>query len=239
MTFRNYPEQPSKETLAHLGLALGSLRRRIADHKLDESLLLAVLQLVLYEVFPPIHYRGWLVNFQRSTGSQSNWRVHFDAALSILIDLPFLQLQYYELTPLQLYFIRKCTFDDVIAATTISRSPILFLRHIHNLSIGLGVHNLFGCSDQILAVINQGAELEAWKTKKRSKGELSIGELYKNGTRILMQLWDGNGLADGFGPIIAEIYRCSTVIYLNVVMSGTVLFSSDFFITFVRSVFRN
>ena len=134
--------------------------------------------------------------------------------------MPFLQLESYKLTPLQLYFLRKCTFYDIIAATTISRYPVLFLRHIHNLSIGLGVHNLFGCSDQILAVINQGADLESWKTKKRSKGELSIGELYKNGARILMQLWDGNGVAEGFGPIIAEIYRCSTVIYVNVIISG-------------------
>lgn len=97
----------------------------------------------------------------------------------------------------------------------------MFLRHIHNLSIGLGVHNLFGCGDQTLAVINRGAELEAWKSQKRSAGELSIGDLYRKGTAILLQLWEGEGIVEGIGPIVAEIYRCSTSIYMNVVMSGT------------------
>jgi hypothetical protein len=96
----------------------------------------------------------------------------------------------------------------------------MYLRHIHNLNVGLGVHKLFGCEDRTLSIISQGAELEQWKFDKRSNGELSIGELYKKGTRILMQLWERGGVVEGIGPIVAEIYRCSTVIYLNVIMSG-------------------
>jgi Fungal specific transcription factor domain len=141
----------------------------------------------------------------------------------VLVELPFLQNDLLAFTALQLFFVRRLSFSDIIVATALCRPPVMFLRHIHNLNMGLGVHNLVGCSDRTLAVINQGAELDAWKAQKRSMGELSIGDLYKKGTRILMQLWDGGGMAEGIGPIITEIYRCSTVIYLNVVMSGNIL----------------
>lgn len=140
--------------------------------------------------------------------------------MSVLEELPFLQRDPLALTALQLFFLRRLSFNDILVATALCRPPVMFLRHIHNLNMGLGVHNLVGCSDRTLAVINQGAELDAWKNQKRLKGELSIGDLYKKGTRILMQLWDGGGMAEGIGPIVTEIYRCSTVIYLNVVMSG-------------------
>ena len=140
----------------------------------------------------------------------------------MLVELQFLQRDIPTLTALQLFLLRRLSFHDVVVATSICRSPVMFLRHIHNLNMGLGVHNLVGCSDRTLAVINQGAELDAWKAQKRSNGELSIGDLYKKGTRILMQLWDGGGMEEGIGPIITEIYRCSTIIYLNVIMSGIV-----------------
>ena len=87
----------------------------------------------------------------------------------------------------------------------------------------LGVHNLVGCSDRILAIINQGAELDAWMSQKHSKGELSIRDLYKKGTRILMQLWDSGRVHEGIRPMITEVYRCSTVIYCNIVVSGRYL----------------
>ena len=152
--------------------------------------------------------------------------MHFDAAMSVLSALPFFQLNFSQLSPLQIFFLRRLTFNDIIAATTLCRTPVMFLRHIHNLNIGLGVHNLVGCSDQTLAVINRAAELEVWKLQRRSNGELSIGDLYKKGTSILLQLWDGGGMAEGAGPIVAEIYRCSASIYVNVVMSGIRTFNS-------------
>jgi hypothetical protein len=96
----------------------------------------------------------------------------------------------------------------------------MYLRHIHNLNVGIGVQCLFGCDDRTLGVISQGAQLDAWKLQKRNDGELSIGELYRNGSRILLQLWEGAGVAEGIGPIISEIFRCTAVIYLHVVMSG-------------------
>jgi hypothetical protein len=96
----------------------------------------------------------------------------------------------------------------------------MFLQHIHYLNVGLGVHKLFGCDDRTLAAINQGADLDEWKSQRRALGELSIGELYKRGTRILIQLWDGNGIVEGLPQIIAQVFRCSTVIFMNVVMSG-------------------
>lgn len=205
LTFPSNPAPPTKEILAHLGMALSFLRRAIVARTFDEGLLLAIIE---------------LVDFERSSGNFSNWRVHFDAAISVLVELPFLQNDMLAFTALQLFFVRRLSFSDIIVATALCRPPVMFLRHIHNLNMGLGVHNLVGCSDRTLAVINQGAELDAWKAQKRSMGELSIGDLYKKGTRILMQLWDGGGMAEGIGPIITEIYRCSTVIYLNVVMSG-------------------
>ena len=115
---------------------------------------------------------------------------------------------------------RNLTFNDIIAATYLCRAPVKYLRHIHNLNVGLGVQRLFGCEDRTLAIISQGAQLDHWKSERRSNGELSIGDLYKKGSRILMQLWERGGVVEGIGPIIAEIYRCSTVIYLNVIMSG-------------------
>jgi hypothetical protein len=121
---------------------------------------------------------------------------------------------------LQEFFLRNLTFNDIIAATSLCRTPVMYLRHIHNLNVGLGVQKLFGCEDRTLAIINQGAELEQWKTERRANGELSIGDLYKRGSRILMQLWERGGIVEGVGPIVAEIYRCSAAIYLNVIMSG-------------------
>ena len=40
---------------------------------------------------------------------------------------------------------------------------------------------------------------------------------------MLSQLWGGEGIVEGFGPIIAEIYRCAASIYIDVIMSGTSL----------------
>ena len=139
------------------------------------------------------------------------------------MNLPFLQNDIITFTPLQLFLLRRLSFNDTILATALCCAPAMFLHHIHSLNMGLGVHHLIGCSDRTLAVINQGAELDVWKTQKHMNGELNIGDLYKKGTRILMQLECGGGFAEGIGPIIAEIYRCSTVIYVNVVMSGSTL----------------
>jgi hypothetical protein len=122
-----------------------------------------------------------------------------------------------------MFFLRSLTILDIMAATALCRPPVMYLRHIHNLNVGIGVQCLFGCDDRTLAVISQGAQLDAWKLQKRNDGELSIGELYRNGSRILLQLWEGAGVAEGIGPIISEIFRCTTVIYLHVVMSGNPL----------------
>jgi len=127
------------------------------------------------------------------------------------------------LSSLQAFFVRNLTFADILAATTLRRTPTLYLRNIHNLNVGIGIHRLFGCSDRTLSVINQGAELDVWKAERQSLGELSIGELYKRGARILMQLWDGSGTVEGLAPIVAEIFRCAAVIYVNVIISGTLL----------------
>jgi hypothetical protein len=98
----------------------------------------------------------------------------------------------------------------------------MYLRHIHDLNIGLGVGNLCGCNDRVLSGISQGAQLDAWKAKQRLSGELSVVELYKSGSRILMQLWEGAGMVEGLGAIVAETFRCAAVIYVNVVMSGII-----------------
>jgi hypothetical protein len=145
-----------------------------------------------------------------------------DAALSVVVGLPFIQQDLIDgtFTPLQIFFLRSLTFQDILGATSLCRPPVMYLRHIHNLNVGIGVQRLFGCDDRTLSVISQGAQLDAWKLQKRNDGELSIGELYRNGSRILLQLWEGAGIAEGIGPIISEIFRCTTVIYLHVVMSG-------------------
>lgn len=135
--------------------------------------------------------------------------------------MPFVQDELVVITPLQLHLSRRLTINDIFAATSIGRIPILFPGHAQKLSMGLGVENLCGCNDQTLAIINQAAALEVWKWDKQSRGALSIGELYQKGTNILAGLWDGNGIVEGFGPIIAEIYRCAAAIYINVIISGT------------------
>jgi hypothetical protein len=96
----------------------------------------------------------------------------------------------------------------------------MYLRHIHDLNMGLGVDNLCGCSDRVLNGISQSAQLDAWKARQRLSGELSVVELYKSGSRILMQLWEGAGMVEGLAAIVAETFRCAAVIYVNVVMSG-------------------
>lgn len=148
--------------------------------------------------------------------------MHLDAAISVLKSLPFMHRDPVDgsFSTLQEFFLRNLTFNDIIAATSLCRAPVMYLRHIHNLNVGVGVQRLFGCEDRTLAIISQGAELEQWKFNKRSNGELNIGDLYKKGSRILMQLWDRGGQVEGAGSIVAEIYRCTTVIYLNVIMSG-------------------
>jgi len=50
LTFSNHNPLPSRESLAHLGMALNFLRRRIANDELDEGLLLAIIELVEFEV---------------------------------------------------------------------------------------------------------------------------------------------------------------------------------------------
>ena len=161
-----------------------------------------------------------LNGFPHSSGNHSHWQVHFDAALSIIIRLPFLQHNVETYTSLQLYFLRSLTVGDVIAGTTLCREPVMFIRHIHDLNTGLGIDKLSGCNDRVLSGINQGAQLDAWKAKQRLTGELSIVELYKAGSRILTQLWEGTGMVEGLSAIVAETFRCAAVIYINLVMSG-------------------
>jgi hypothetical protein len=201
-----YQSRPlSREILGHLGTTLAILRKVLSSRNIEQGTLMAVIV---------------LVDFERSSGNHSNWQVHFDAALSILVCLPFLHREMLTLTSLELYFLRSLTFDDIIAATALCREPVMFLRHIHDLNVGLGVRKLTGCNDRVLAGINQGAQLDAWKAQQRLAGALSTVELYKNGSRILMQLWEGTGVVEGLSAIVAETFRCAAVIYINVVMSG-------------------
>jgi len=50
LTFPSNPAPPTKEILAHLGMALSYVRRAIVDRNFDESLLLAIIELVDFEV---------------------------------------------------------------------------------------------------------------------------------------------------------------------------------------------
>ena len=143
----------------------------------------------------------------------------------MLVRLPFLREEFDDITPLQLYFVRTLTFEDILAGTSLCRTPLLFLRHIHHLNVGIGVDKLFGCTDRVLGGISQSAQLDAWKAQQRANGELSIIELYKSGSRIMLQLWEGTGIVEGLAAIVAETFRCAAVIYLNVVISGEIIVS--------------
>ena len=50
LTFPSNPIPPQKEVLAHLGMALTSLRKAIIERRFDEGLLLAIIELVDFEV---------------------------------------------------------------------------------------------------------------------------------------------------------------------------------------------
>ena len=50
LTFPSNPAPPTKEILAHLGMALSFLRRAIVARTFDEGLLLAIIELVDFEV---------------------------------------------------------------------------------------------------------------------------------------------------------------------------------------------
>ena len=102
--------------------------------------------------------------------------------------MPFANLSIGEMTRLQRLFIRTLTFWDIMASAVVCRRPVLFLRHIHNLSIGIGVQYLCGCNDLTLSALNHATDLEAWKTERQCAGDLSIGDLYKGGMRIIRQL---------------------------------------------------
>lgn len=130
--------------------------------------------------------------------------------------------------PLQRFFIRALTHCDVLSATVLCRRPTLFLRHIHNLNVGIGIQYLYGCTDQTLAAINQTADLEAWKTERMAGGELSISDLYKGGMRILHQLLAMNRSwhDQSFSGAIADTFLFAAIIQVNVVMSGKVFFLS-------------
>ena len=193
----------------------------LANEPCDEGVLLAIIELVEVEV--RLNLSRYLISLQRSSANNNEWKVHLDAALTVFSSLPILNMEFATLSALEAFFVRNLTFADILAATSLRRTPTLYLRNIHNLNVGIGVHRLFGCSDRTLSVINQGAELDVWKAERQSLGELSIGELYKRGARILMQLWDGSGMVEGLGPIVAEIFRCAAVIYINVIISGTLL----------------
>jgi len=53
LTFPSNPAPLTKEILAHLGMALSYVRRAIVDRTFDESLLLAIIELVDFEVCGP------------------------------------------------------------------------------------------------------------------------------------------------------------------------------------------
>ena len=57
LTFPSNPAPPTKEILAHLGMALSYVRRAIVDRNFDESLLLAIIELVDFEVHTPLDQR--------------------------------------------------------------------------------------------------------------------------------------------------------------------------------------
>jgi len=150
--------------------------------------------------------------------------------------MPFWNTDIGNLSALEKYFRRTLTSDDILAALALRREPVLFATHSHNLRINPGVTHLTGCSNQVLNGINQGAQLDSWKSKQISSRELSVVELCNNGSRILTHLWEGHRTAQGPMAIVGDIFRCAAVIYINVIMSGN---SSGIFIyslTFSRII---
>lgn len=132
------------------------------------------------------------------------------------------------LSALEKHFRRTLTADDILAALALHRAPVLFAIHNHNLLINPGVTHLSGCSNQVLSGINQGAQLDSWKSKQISSRQLSAVELCNNGSRILTNLYEGHRTAQGPAAIVGDIFRCAAVIYINVIMSGN---SSGIFTT--------
>jgi Fungal specific transcription factor domain len=139
----------------------------------------------------------------------------------VVSSLPFFLLEVKEMTLLQQFFIRSLTEWDIISATVLCRRPLLYLQNIHNLSFGIGVGHLFGCSDVTLSAINQAADLDAWKVEQQALGALSISDLYKGGTRILGRLLAISPQNRTYAGAVADSFLFAAIIYVNVIMSGT------------------
>jgi hypothetical protein len=54
LTFPSHPPPSQQETIAHAGLALAFLRKLIGSQYLDESTLLAIVEVVDFEVYPTV-----------------------------------------------------------------------------------------------------------------------------------------------------------------------------------------
>jgi len=124
------------------------------------------------------------------------------------------------LSALELYFCRTLTSDDILAALALHREPLLFVSHNINLRLNLRAMHMTGCSNNVLNGINQGAQLDSWKSKQISLRELSVVDLCKNGSTILAHIMEGSRTVQGPVAIVGDIFRCATVIYINVIMSG-------------------
>src|SRR5439155_22180436 len=56
------------------------------------------------------------------------------------------------------------------------------------------------------------------------------------GSRILTNLWEGHGSIQGPVAIVGDIFRCTAVIYINVIMSGNSFQMVNRLLTFSRIV---
>ena len=150
--------------------------------------------------------------------------------------MPLWDAQMDNLSALEMYFRRTLTSDDILAALALRREPLLFATHNHNLGVNLSVMHLTGCSNQVLNGINQGAQLDCWKSKQISSQELSTVELCTNGSTILTHLWEGSNTVQGPVAIVGDIFRCAAVIYINVIMSGNSSKMINSSLTFFRII---
>ena len=92
--------------------------------------------------------------------------------------------------------------------------------------------HLTGCSNQVLNGINKGGQLDSWKSEQISLQELSAVELCNYGSTILTHLCEGSNTVQG---LVADIFRCAAVIYINMIMSGNSFGMINCWLTFLGS----
>ena len=130
------------------------------------------------------------------------------------------------------------SFDILASASTRSR-PILGLDHIRDLEIfGIDLAGLFGCTNDVMALILQIVLLDNWKKEAEVTRQLSMVELVKRGSKVeerlrekieelesiatteFVSLLDSDHARSASQIEISRIFALSALTYLHVVMSG-------------------